>query len=38
VQLLHYQQLEGGEPRVYPMLRGEQGAWSFPRPKEWAGQ
>jgi len=37
VELLHWEQLRGGEPTVFAMTRSAQGVWSYVRPAEWKG-
>ena len=37
VELLHWQEMRGGEPEVLPMTRNNKGVWQYNRPKEWEG-
>jgi hypothetical protein len=37
VEVLHWEQLRGGEPAVYGMTRSAQGVWTYVRPAEWKG-
>jgi hypothetical protein len=37
VELLHYQELRGGEADVLPMSRNSKGVWQYTRPREWEG-